>query len=277
MQQKQEKEKEPADISARLDESELLKPGTDIKPGQPSPEATPMGGTQLAPSQPHLDSDIKEFNNFASSLEQQTAEPEPKKGILHVVWEIAKTLIIAAVVVIFINTFIFQAYYVDGSSMNPDFINGDYLLVGKIQTSLKNITSFFGDKSNAKYTRGDVLVFRPPENMQIFYIKRVLGLPGERVTLKNGVLKIYNEQHLEGFIPDENYIDQDTKMEGEVDTVVLPGNLFVMGDNRKPGGSYDSRFWGQLPQKNVIGTAFFRVIPLNDAGFLNLPKYDSAQ
>ena len=109
MQQKQEKEKEPADISARLDESELLKPGTDIKPGQPSPEATPMGGTQLAPSQPHLDSDIKEFNNFASSLEQQTAEPEPKKGILHVVWEIAKTLIIAAVVVIFINTFIFQA------------------------------------------------------------------------------------------------------------------------------------------------------------------------
>ncbi len=275
MQQKQEKE--PADISARLDESELLKPGTDIKPGQPSPEATPMGGTQLVPSQPHLDSDIKEFNNFASSLEQQTAEPEPKKGILHVVWEIAKTLIIAAVVVIFINTFIFQAYYVDGSSMNPDFINGDYLLVDKTKTSLKNITSFFGDKSNMQYTRGNVLVFRPPENMQIFYIKRVLGLPGERVTLKNGVLKIYNEKYPEGFIPDENYIDQDTKMEGEVDTVVLPGNLFVMGDNRKPGGSYDSRFWGQLPQKNVIGTAFFRVIPLNDAGFLNLPKYDSAQ
>lgn len=274
---RQEQEQEPADVSARLEESELLKPGTDIKPGQPTPAATAVAGTKLSPAQPHLNSDIKEFNNFATSLEAQSTKPEPKKGILHVVWEIAKTLIIAAVVVIFINTFIFQAYYVDGSSMNPDFINGDYLLVDKTKTSLKNITSFFGDKSSAQYTRGDILVFRPPENMQIFYIKRVIGLPGERVTLKDGVLKIYNEKYPEGFIPDESYIDQDTKMEGEVDTVVLPGNLFVMGDNRKPGGSYDSRFWGQLPQKNVIGTAFFRVIPLNDAGFLNLPKYDSAQ
>jgi len=274
MQQRQGQEKDPADVSARLDESELLKPGTDIKPGQQAPGIPPVAASA---AQSHLDSDIKEFNNFASSLEQQTAEPETKKGILHIVWEIAKTLIIAAVVVIFINTFIFQAYYVDGSSMNPDFINGDYLLVDKTKTSLKNITSFFGDKSNMQFTRGDVLVFRPPENMQIFYIKRVVGLPGERVTLKDGVLKIYNEKHPEGFVVDESYIDQNTKMEGEVDTVVLPGNLFVVGDNRKPGGSYDSRFWGQLPQKNVIGTAFFRVIPLNDAGFLNLPKYDSAQ
>ena len=269
-------EKESADLSARLDETDLLKPGTDIQPTQPPAEpTTPVVGS--ASAQQHLESDVKDFNNFATSLEEQSADEEPKKGPLHIIWEVAKTLIIAAVVVIFINNFIFQAYYVDGNSMNPDFVNADYLLVDRAKSSLKNITSFFGDKAYIKYARGDVLVFRPPENMQIFYIKRVIGLPGERVTLKDGVLKIYNEQYPEGFIPEEKYIDQDTKMEGEVDTVVLPGNLFVIGDNRKPGGSYDSRFWGQLPQKNVIGTAFFRVTPLNDAGFLNLPKYEPAQ
>jgi signal peptidase I len=271
-----EEPKKPADVSARLDESELLKPGTAIKPGE-KPPATQAQAQTANPSK-DINKDVAEYNKFVESNQQAEQELEkPQKGALHTIWEIAKTILIAAAVVIFINTFVFQAYYVSGNSMNPDFHNSDYLLINKFQTSLRNITGLFGKKGDLPINRGDVLIFRPPEDMSIYYVKRAIALPGERVTLKDGVFTIYNKEHPEGFVLKEPYVDPQYIAEGQVDEVVSPGNVFVVGDNRSPGGSYDSRFWGQLPQNNIQGTAFFRLIPLNDIGFIPGINYNGSK
>lgn len=274
-----ENEKQEPDLSSRLDEDELLKPGTEIKPGQ-----NPVVNAQKEPiTPPKPAGDVKEGENSAKFYEfEEVKRPnddvdstqDTKKSGLKTVWEIAKTLIIAAVAVVIINTFIFQAYYVSGRSMTPTFGDGDYLLVNKFETSFNKIKNFFGSKSDLNLVRGDVLVFRPPEAENMFYIKRVIALPGERVTLKDGVFTIYNEDYPNGFKLEEKYIDPQFKTEGEVDEIVQPGNVFVVGDNRSPGGSYDSRAWGQLQESKISGRAFFRLIPLSGIGFISAAKYN---
>lgn len=269
--------KQPADLSARLDESELPKPGETIKPGVEATKSKPTPATEAqagATTANTIDKDVDDYNKFVQSQEEGPAEEDkPGKGALHVIWEIGKTILIAAAVVFFINTFVFQAYYVSGSSMNPDYHDGDYLLINKFPTSMRNIAKIFGSKGNLDLKRGDILVFRPPEAPNLFYIKRVIGLPGERVTLKDGVFTIYNKDNPNGFILKEPYLDPRYKTEGEVDEIVANGNLFMVGDNRSPGGSYDSRSWGQLNEDAVSGNAFFRLIPLNGIGFISLPDY----
>lgn len=267
-------QKDSPDLSSRLDEAELLKPGTEIAPGE-SPSETPENSPGRSAN---LDQDVVEFNEFLTKQEEAATpqQEKPVKGFLHVVWEIIKTLLIAGVVVVIINTFIFQAYYVSGDSMNPDYHDGDYLLINKIPTSIRNITGLFGKKPNMDLRRGDVLVFKPPENNEIFYIKRVIGLPGDKVTLKDGKFTIYNSQYPNGLRLDETYIDPNIKTEGDIDQVVLPGNVFVVGDNRLPNASYDSRAWGQLPESNISGTAFFRLLPINDIGPIKATSYSPA-
>ncbi len=264
-----EKEKQPADLSARLNENELIKPGTDIKPQQTAGQS----GAQHA-NESNIQKDVAEYNTFVAAQEAAGKEIEqPKQGTLHVIWEIAKTILIAAAVVIFINTFIFQAYYVSGTSMNPTYQDKDYLLVNKFPSSMRNILKLFGNKSDLGLQRGEVIIFHPPENPEIFYVKRIIGLPGDRVVLKDGVYTIYNKDNPNGLVLKEPYTDPQYKTEGTIDEVVLPGNVFVTGDNRSPGGSYDSRAWGQLQQDKIIGNAFFRLIPLNSIGPIGNPKY----
>jgi signal peptidase I len=271
--------KEPADLSARLGEEELPKPGEIIKPGQDNtkPETTTtITTTHTETANNSINKDIDEFNKFVVAQQEDTIEEEkPSKGALHVVWEIGKTILIAAAVVFFINTFVFQAYYVSGNSMNPNYHDGDYLLISKFPTSMRNIAGIFGQKGNLNLKRGDILVFRPPEAPNLFYIKRVIALPGERLTLKDGVFTIYNKDNPNGMVLKEPYIDPRYKTEGEVDEVIAPGHVFMVGDNRSPGGSYDSRAWGQLNQDAIIGNAFFRLIPLNNIGFIVPIDYSS--
>ncbi len=271
-------EKEAADLSARLDESELLQPGTTLKPGtkehNQSGPTNDAGATGDAGSNSNIEKDVSEYNNFVALQEAAGQEIEkPKNSTLHIIWEISKTVLIAAAVVIFINTFVFQAYYVSGTSMTPTYQDKDYLLVNKFPTSIRNILKIFGRKDNLDLKRGQVIIFRPPENPEIFYVKRVIGLPGDRVVLKNGVYTIYNTENPNGLVLKEPYTDPRYVTEGTVDEIVLPGNVFVTGDNRAPGGSYDSRAWGQLQQDKIIGDAFFRLIPLNSIGFIGQPKY----
>lgn len=271
--------KEPADLSARLGEEELPKPGEIIKPGQDNtkPETTTtITTTHTETANNSINKDIDEFNKFVVAQQEDAIEEEkPNKGALRVVWEIGKTILIAAAVVFFINTFVFQAYYVSGNSMNPNYHDGDYLLVNKFPTSMRNIAGIFGQKGNLNLKRGDILVFRPPEAPNLFYIKRVIALPGERLTLKDGVFTIYNKDNPNGMVLKEPYIDPRYKTEGEVDEVIAPGHVFMVGDNRSPGGSYDSRAWGQLNQDAIIGNAFFRLIPLNNIGFIVPIDYSS--
>lgn len=184
-------------------------------------------------------------------METPTTEPtlnHIKKHTAKELWETIKFIIIAALIVVPIRMFIFQPFIVSGESMYPTFNNGDYLIVDEISYR------FHEPK------RGDVIVFRYPENPKRFFIKRVIGLPGETVVFKNRSVYIQNEEQPDGIKLSEPYLSQITIPGEETRVTVLPGHYFVMGDNR--GFSSDSRAWGQLPKENIIGYAGLRLLPL---------------
>ncbi len=163
-------------------------------------------------------------------------------------------------------TFVFQTYVVDGPSMEPTLSNNDRLIVQKLGRTWARITneSYIPD-------RGSIIVFEKhglyeygtSQNKQL--IKRVIGLPGDRVVVRDGVLTIYNDENPQGFRPDQtlDYGDSIRSTNGNVDIVVGEGELFVAGDNRS--NSYDSRSFGTIDADNVIGELKLRILPLDKA------------
>lgn len=181
-------------------------------------------------------------------------------------------IIIPAALVYLVHNFIFQAWYVDGQSMEPTFQNGNYLIVSKFEVSWKKLT---GQANNLNVSRGDVVIFNPPDYPNdIYFIKRAIGLPGDRVVVKDGKVTIFNAANPNGVIIDEPYIGG-IKLEGDGSWDIPPGSIFVLGDNRKPQASQDSRFFGPIPMKRFIGTASLRLLPVYEFGALQQPKYDS--
>ncbi len=253
-----------------LSEDQLLKPGTAIVPQSDAEKAAAKNVAESAASN-HL-----QYNKDIESLKQpddnsDSLDQPPEKK--HRLW--LELLIWAGVtigIVLIIQNFIFQAFYVSGSSMEPDFHNNDYLIISKIPLTLFDIGHLFGQK-NVAANRGDVVVFRYPNAPDTFFIKRVIGLPGDRVTLKNGVYTIYNKEHPDGLALIEDYVDPQYVTQGDIDQVVEEGKLFVSGDNRSPGGSFDSREWGQLPQGNLTGFAVLRLLPINSLKFITGHTY----
>lgn len=158
----------------------------------------------------------------------------------------------AVVLAIIIQAFIIRPFIVSGTSMDPVIKNAEYLIVDEVSYHLETPQ------------RGDVIVFKAPPEPTKYYIKRVIGLPGETVKVIDGKVTIINTAHPEGFTLSEPYIVHTSTDTG---TYVVPqGQYFVMGDNRS--GSYDSRSWGMLPAVNIRGRALLRLIPLNTISVL---------
>lgn len=163
-------------------------------------------------------------------------------------------------------TFVFQSYEVDGPSMEDTLHDKDRLIVLKTGKTLSEIT-------NNDYIpkRGEVIIFvkhglvelGTAQDKQL--IKRVIALPGERVTVKDGKMTVYNTEHPEGFDPDEgqNYAKSISFTNGSLDITVPEGQVFVAGDNR--GNSLDSRSFGPVDSKDIIGKLVFRLFPINKA------------
>jgi signal peptidase I len=167
-------------------------------------------------------------------------------------WEIFKFALLALAIVIPIRTFIAQPFIVSGSSMVPTFENNEYLIVDEISYRLH------------QPERGDVIVFRYPNDPSKFFIKRIIGLPGETLTITGQKITIKNSAHPEGLTLEEPYVKNESTDER---TVQIPeGQYFVMGDNRS--ASSDSRSWGTLPRKNITGRAFLRILPVAEASVL---------
>lgn len=202
----------------------------------------------------------------AGETQSHSRQPSRSQKILREVLWFAG-LIVAVVI---LHNFIFQAFYVSGSSMEPDFHDGDYLIISKLPVTFHNLLS---KNKDLDVERGQVLVFKSPQNPKVFFIKRVIGLPGDRVVIKDGVIKIYNEENPNGLELHEDYIDNSQSTLGDIDEVVEEGKLFVLGDNRSLNGSYDSREWGQLPQNNVTGVATLKIMPINQLGPIKEPSY----
>lgn len=165
-------------------------------------------------------------------------------------WELVRFALIALVIVIPIRLFIAEPFVVSGTSMVPTFQNGDYLIVDKISYELGNPH------------RGDVVVFRYPKNPSQFFIKRVIGLPGETVDVKSqeNLVTITNAAHPNGFALDELFV----KNVGGIDDHIVLGadEYFVMGDNRI--ASSDSRYWGPVTKNFFVGKVFSRLLPITN-------------
>ncbi len=164
--------------------------------------------------------------------------------------ELARFAIIALIIVIPIRILIAEPFVVSGSSMFPTFYNGDYLIIDKVSYKLE------------EPKRDEVVVFRYPNDRKKFFIKRIIGLPDEKIDIKGGTVTITNEKYPEGFKLEEPYVknmaDNITHFELKND------EYFVMGDNRE--GSSDSRYWGAVKKNLIIGKAFLRLLPINKIG-----------
>lgn len=180
----------------------------------------------------------------------ESSAPEPRGE--HPLTEIVRFAIIALIIVLPIRIFIAQPFIVSGASMVDTFHNNEYLIVDQL-------TYRFEDPD-----RGDVVIFRYPRDPSKFFIKRVIGLPGDTLSIDGDVVTVTNETYPDGFVLPEPYVY--STMDSYLTVTLGPGEYFVMGDNRN--ASSDSRSWGTLDEGNIVGRALIRLFPVADAGVL---------
>ncbi len=183
-----------------------------------------------------------------SFLSQKNSEKKDA-GSKSLIREIIEFVIIAVVIVIPFRMFIAQPFVVNGASMDPTFLDTQYLIVDQLSYRFKTPE------------RGSVLIFKYPKNESKYFIKRVIGLPGETVKIKDGVVTIVNAENKAGFVLDEPYVAFPKKDTSEM--TLDSGEYFVMGDNRL--GSADSRYWGPVPTKDIVGRPILRLFPISSA------------
>lgn len=171
---------------------------------------------------------------------------------LNFVWEILKIVIISLAIVVPIRYFLIQPFYVQGASMEPNFLDGDYLIIDEISYRLN------------EPERGDVVVFKYPLDTSQFFIKRIIGLPGETVRIEDGRIFIVGGESREKIILNESDYLQNAYTAGGIEVTLNDNEYFVLGDNR--GSSSDSRKWGVLPRGMIIGRAWVRAWPFNRLG-----------
>ena len=157
--------------------------------------------------------------------------------------------------------FVAEPYVVSGNSMIPNFHDGEYLVVDKL-TYRKH-----------KPSRGDVIVLKYPKAPKQFFIKRIIGLPGDSIEIQQGYVTLFTTEYPAGYRLSESYLENQNETVGRVEKMKLGSDeYFVLGDNRS--GSSDSRLWGILPGENIVGRAWLRVLPLGQFGVIHNPKYE---
>lgn len=175
------------------------------------------------------------------------------------VFDFLQGIVVVLAILVMIYLFIVSPQEINGASMEPNFHNGEYILTNKILYKFR------------EPERGDVVIFKSPRNKEIDYIKRIIGLPGEAVTLKGNTLYVNNQPVAEPYLePGVTIFGGSFLQEGK--TIVVPdGTYFVVGDNRPH--SSDSREFGSIAKEDFIGVAFLRYFPFDRAGVLPHPTY----
>lgn len=178
------------------------------------------------------------------------------KRFLLGLWEILEVVIISLATVLFIRFFLFQPFLVSGASMEPNLKDDQYLIVDELSYRLE------------EPRRGDIIVFR--YSPDAFFIKRVIGLPGERLTNEGSVIKVRAKDGKE-FTLEEPYLPPPTKTPGSFSVELGPDEYFAMGDNREH--SYDSRSVGAVKRNTIVGIARLRIFPLRELGVIPRQNY----
>lgn len=173
------------------------------------------------------------------------------RSFLLAMWEVVEVVCVAVITVFLIRAFIMQPFLVSGASMEPNFGTGNYLIIDQLTYQFR------------EPQRGEVIVFRYPDNPSTYYIKRIVGLPGETVEIKDGAVYIVNSEHPDSVRLEEEYLRFGARTSGSIRTELDAGEYYVLGDNRNY--SFDSRSWGVLPEENIVGVARVRLLPVTQA------------
>lgn len=183
------------------------------------------------------------------------------KVIFSFIGEITKIVVVALLIVLPIRYFLVQPFFVRGESMEPNFYDKEYLLVDEISYRF------------TKPQRGEVIVFRWPRDPSQYYIKRIIGLPGEKISARNGKMKVISDDNPEGLILEEAKYLPSSEGLGDFDVNELKGDeYFLMGDNRPR--SSDSRRWGAVESKYIVGKVWLVVWPFPRAQAVSAPQYN---
>ncbi|WKZ26805.1 MAG: signal peptidase I [Candidatus Paceibacterota bacterium] len=183
-------------------------------------------------------------------MTEETPQVHKKSGFFK---ELVKFTLIAFLIVVPFRIFIAQPFIVNGASMEPTFHPGEYLIVDQLTY-----------KAFSQPKRGEVIIFRYPQDTTKFFIKRVVGLPGETIEIRGENIRISNSDFPEGFLLDEDYLS--FRKQDNLKTKLKSDEYFVMGDNRPQ--SSDSRIWGPLKEELIIGRPLVRLFPVNRLQFL---------
>ena len=176
------------------------------------------------------------------------------------VLEVVEVAAVAVFAVFLIRTFLVQPFLVSGSSMSPNFENGDYLLIDELTYRFRSPE------------RGEAIVFRYPKDESTYFIKRIIGLPGDRVVLKDNTITIFNSEYPDGLVlGEEDYLSPSLVTNGSDDVTLGSEEYLTFGDNRS--ASFDSRSWGVLPGRDIIGLVRLRLWPVMEFRAFAAPQY----
>jgi signal peptidase I len=181
------------------------------------------------------------------------------------IFDLIKVLLISLAIILPIRYYVAQPFIVSGSSMEPTFYTGEYLVINELSYHL------------GSPQRGDIVVFKYPKDNTQYFIKRIIGLPGETVTIEDNKVIIKNKDNPNGFVLKEDYLGagETTFPYGSNTRTLGSEEYYVLGDNRL--ASSDSRFWGPVPKNDLVGKVFIRAFPFQDFKKFNsieYPKYD---
>jgi len=192
----------------------------------------------------------------AGSEDTFESSPRTIKVVGRFFWELIKVFLLAMAIIVPIRYFLVQPFFVRGASMEPNFYDGEYLVIDELSYYLRDVR------------RGEVVVFRFPNNRSQFFIKRVVGLPGEMVRIEEGRVVIVSDDFPQGVVLDESqYLQEGVRTGGQVTLELGEGDFFVLGDNRP--ASSDSRSWGVLSDGDIVGRAWLRAFPVSRLGKLD--------
>ncbi|MBU0722527.1 signal peptidase I [Patescibacteria group bacterium] len=183
------------------------------------------------------------------------------KNFFSYVFALIKAVVISLAIIIPVRYYLIQPFYVKGASMEPNFYNNEYLIVDEISYRFH------------EPARGDIIVFRYPRNPQEYFIKRVIGLPGEKIQIKDGFAYVYNQANPQGLKLVETYLPAGDKTYNLNEEIIIlsDSEYYVLGDNRN--ASKDSRSFGPVDKSLIIGRVLFRGWPFNRIDVFSAPQY----
>ena len=182
------------------------------------------------------------------------------KRALAAFFDFLQGIVVFMAMLVMVYLFIMSPQEINGASMEPNFHNGEYILTNKVIYKLRDPK------------HGEVVIFKSPKNKEIDYIKRIIGVPGDTVKLENSAFYVNGKKIPEPYLSPGIYIFGGSFLREGAETVVPPGEYFVVGDNRPH--SADSREFGSVPKEDFIGMAILRYWPFDRVGLIPVPSYN---